>query len=290
MSLEACLRFSYWRGVDPAAWLTVVMLTPGVISRDLWGFFHAGHIATELRGAITVDQSEAPSTARQRLTESRFDQAPVVLHERAVGWVRTHSLQEERAVASVMTPLDQAAIISAESSVANALQVLGQNDFVFTADKDGLSGFIVPSDLDRHPTRSYFYLLVAGIEMLLSEVVKSSFSEEAVIAVMGANVRKRYNQARAVNSETNAVEYLYIRQLVELFLSTPYPADASLWSSQLTQQLMQVRDFRNIVMHPTCSVAATKSPWEAAELASAAEYVAERLRTMVFALGRKDLS
>jgi CBS domain containing-hemolysin-like protein len=158
----ACFRFAFCRGFDPARWLTVVMLTPDVVSRDLWGFFHAGHIATDLKGAITVDQSVPASPARQRLAESRFDQAPVVLQERVVGWVLTRSLHEEQTVGSVMTPLDQSAIVSAESSVADALQVLGQHNFVFTADKDGLAGFIVPSDLDRHATRSYFYLLVPG--------------------------------------------------------------------------------------------------------------------------------
>lgn len=260
------------------------MLTPDVVSRDLWGFFHAGHIATNLQAARVVDQSETASTARRCLTESRFDQAPVVLQERVVGWVLTDSLQNEQAVASVMTPLDQSAIVSAESSVASALQILGQNDFVFTADKDGLSGFIVPSDLDRHATRSYFYLLVSGIEMLLSEVVKHSFSEEALIDVMSRNVRRRYDQARAVNTETNAAEYLYIKQLVKLFLATPHADNPRLWSKQLTQQLTEVGDFRNVVMHPTCSMAAAKSPREAAALASTAEYVAERLREMVVTL------
>jgi len=211
------------------------MLTPDVASRDLWGFFHAEHIATDLNSAITVDQSEAASAACRRLAESRFDQAPVLLQERVIGWVLTRSLEEAQSVASVIIPLDQSAIISAESFVANALQVLGQHDFVFTADEDGLSGFIVPSDLDRYATRSYFYLLVAGIEMLLTEVIKSSFSEEALIAIMSTDVRKRYDQARAANSETNAVEHLYIRQLVNLFLTTPYANDLRLWSQQLTQ-------------------------------------------------------
>jgi hypothetical protein len=262
------------------------MLTPDVVSRDLWGFFHAGHIATDLKGAITVDQGERASAARERLVGHRFDQAPVILQERIVGWVLTSSLHEEQAVGSVMIPLDQSAIVSAESSVASALQVLGQHNFVFTADKDGLSGFIVPSDIDRHAARSYFYLLVAGIEMLLSEVISFAISEETLIAIMRADVRKRYDQARNASSETNAVEYLFIKQLVELFLTTSCADDSHLWNKQLTQQLMEVRNFRNIVMHPTCSIAAAKSPREAAELASAAEYVAERLREMVITLGR----
>ena len=121
--------------------------------------------------------------------------------------------------------------------------------------------------------------------MLLAELIRSAISEETLIPLMRRDARKRYDQARSASSETNAVEYLYIKQLVELFLSTRF-AEGSLWDEQLTKQLMEIRDFRNIVMHPTCSIAASMSPREAAELASAAEYVAERLREMVITLGR----
>jgi hypothetical protein len=180
-----------------------------------------------------------------------------------------------------MTPLDKSAIVSAESSVASVLQLLGQHDFVFTADKEGLSGFIVPSDLDRHAARSYFYLLVAGIEMLLSEVVGSSISEDDAAAIMKPQMRRRYDQAREAGSEAQPAEYLYIRQLVQLFLATPYVKDSLLWEDSLSLQLIAVRDFRNSVMHPACSIAATTSPMQAAEIASWAEEVAARLRQMV---------
>ncbi len=162
----------------PGTWLTGLVLTPDVVSADLWGFFHASHIATDIKGAITAGQSELGSTARKRLTEERFDQAPVVFQDRIVGWVLTSRLLEDQAVSTVMTPLDSSAIVSAQSSIPSVLQLLARDNFVFTADTDGLAGFIVPSDLDRHAVRSYFYLLVAGIEMLLSEIVRSETPEE----------------------------------------------------------------------------------------------------------------
>lgn len=83
------------------------MLTPDVVSRDLWGFFHAAHIATDLKGAVTVNQDEGASAASERLVRYRFDQAPVVLPGRIVGWVLTSKLDEVQTVGSAMTPLDQ---------------------------------------------------------------------------------------------------------------------------------------------------------------------------------------
>lgn len=257
------------------------MLTPGVISADLWGFFHAGHIATDIKGAVTVEQSEHGSTAYGRLAEQRFDQAPVVFHDRVVGWVLASQLSDSKTVASAMTPLDNSAIVSAESSIASVLQLLGRHNFVFTADKDGLAGFIVPSDLDRHAVRSYFFLLVAGIEMLLSEIIKSAIPEDDLVPTIHPSLRKRYYQAQRANSEAHAVEYLYIGQLVDLFLAAPYAKDPHLWDESLAQRLVAVREFRNSVMHPACSIAATTPPSRAAELAAWAESIAERLRQIV---------
>jgi hypothetical protein len=277
---ERCCRRGGFR-----VWLTELVLTPGLVSGDLWGFFHASHIATDIKGAITVDQGEQGFTAHRRLSQQRFDQAPVVSQGRIVGWVLTSRLPEDRTVNSVMTPLDNSAIVSAESSIPRVLQLLGRHSFVFTADTDGLAGFIVPSDLDRHAVRSYFYLLVAGIEMLLSELVKFATPEEGIIVTMRPSMRKRYWQAHEKNSEAHPVEYLYLGELVKLFLATSFGRDEHLWDDTSIQRLIAVQKFRNTVMHPACSIAATVSPSQAAELASSAEEVAERLRNMALSLG-----
>lgn len=260
------------------------MLTPEVISGDLWAFFHAGHMATHIKGAVTVDQSENGDAARSRLASQRFDQAPVVSHDRAVGWVLTSCLSSTETVDSVMTPLDRSAIVSAQASVPSVLHILGEQNFVFTADKDGLAGFIVPSDLDRHTVRSYFYLLVAGIEMLLAEIVRISMPEERIVSKIHPRMRHRYDQACAAGREADPVEYLYIKELVSLFLTTRYSEDSRFWDKAFTDQLTEVRDFRNSVMHPTCSIAASTSPSRASELASWAENVAGRLRQIVLVI------
>jgi CBS domain-containing protein len=260
------------------------MLTPDVVNPDLWGFFYASHFATDIKVAVTVDQNELAVTACKRLAEQRFDQAPVIFQERIVGWVLTSQLSEAETVNSAMTQLDNSIIVSAETSIPRALQLLGQHDFVFTADKDGLAGFIVPSDLDRHAVRSYFYLLVARIEMLLSEIIRSAMPKEAIIATMRPGLQERYEQAHEANTEAHPVEYLYIRQLIKLFFATSHSKDPLLWNESLTEQLAAVEKFRNLVMHPTCSIAATTSPSAAAEVASGAEEVAGRLRQMIIEL------
>lgn len=95
---------------------------------------------------------------------------------------------------------------------------------------------------------------------------------------------RRYNQAHSANSEAGAVEYLYIGQLVVLFLTVRYAKDPHLWDASLTRRLVAVWEFRNSVMHPAGSIAASTPPGRAAELATWAEDVAERLRGIVMML------
>jgi len=256
------------------------VLTPGAFGDDLAAFFHANQIATPIEGAVTVRLAESAKVARRRLVDARFDQAPVMGEGRAVGWVATDDLRSHRTVRSAMIPLNDCTFVSAESSTASVLQLLPGNKFLFVVDKHGLSGFIVKSDLDRHAVRSYLYLLIAGVEMLLSEIVKYAVPDEEIIASIQSNLKKRFEQARAVNQETSPAEYLNIGELIALFVQTPYACDPRLWDEPLTDLLNRVKYFRNDVMHPTRSLAASEDIRAVANLPRWAAEVSGRLRSI----------
>jgi len=257
------------------------MLTPGAFGEDLRDFFHADQIATSISGAVTVGLAESARIARQRLVDARFDQAPVMDGRRAVGWVATSDLKGHRNAKSVMTPLNDCTLVSAESSIASVLQLLPWNKFLFVVGKQGLSGFIVRSDLDRHAVRSYLYLLIAGIEMLLSEIIKSAIPDSQIIASVRSDQKSRFEQAYAANREASPAEYLYIDQLVNLFTQTSYASDPRLWDEPLTDLLFRVKSFRNDIMHPVRSLAASENIEAIANLPGWAAEVLDRLRGIV---------
>jgi hypothetical protein len=260
------------------------VLTPGAFGDDLVGFFHANQIATPIEGAVTVRLAESAKVARHRLIDARFDQAPVMGEGRAVGWVATDDLRSHRTVRSAMFPLNDCTLVSAESSTASVLQLLPGNKFLFVVDHHGLSGFIVKSDLDRHAVRSYLYLLIAGVEMLLSEIVKYAVSDEKIIASIQSNMKKRFEQARAANQETSPAEYLYIDELIALFIQTPFACDPRLWDESLTDLLNRVKIFRNDIMHPTRSLAASEDIRTVANLPRWAAETSGRLRSIAVLL------
>jgi hypothetical protein len=264
------------------------MLTPGTIGEDLTDFFRAGRISTAVAEAVTVDLNERAELAQQRLNRERFDQAPVMHNDHPVGWVATKALATDRGVKSVMTSLEDCTLVSAEASIATILQLLLDQQFIFTVSKAGVSGFIVHSDIDRHAVRSYLYLLVSGIEMLLAEIVKSAIPEDEISARLRSNMRDVYNQAHADNQETSAAEYLFIGELVDLFNRTRYASDPGLWDARSGELLARVKNFRNSVMHPVRSIAAADNIATAASLPGWAAAVSDRLRAIIMSLDRKN--
>ena len=266
------------------------MLTPGALSDDLTGFFHAEQIATSIAGAVTVQAAESAKVARRRLVDARFDQAPVMSERRAVGWVATDDLKGSRTVRSAMVPLDDCTLVSAESSTATVLRLLPDNKFLFVVGKEGLSGFIVQSDLDRHAVRSYLYLLIAGVEMLLSEIVKYAIPEKKIEGKIRSNLKKRFEQARTANQETSPAEYLYLDELIELFAKTRYAHHPGLWNESFTGLLKEVKTFRNDVMHPTRSLATSEVVRTVANLPKWAADLSDRLRNIAALLTRESSS
>lgn len=181
--------------------------------------FAARQIATAISEAEFVDHAEAPVVAHERLTTRRFDQAPVTQDGRLVGWVSTSTLKAANNVKSVLRPLSRSALVSGQSPISQVLELLAKDGFVFVVGEGGIDGFVTPSDLDRHAVRSHFYLLVAGIELLLAEAVRTAVHPDVVLARVHGDVRARWEAAYAANSETSPVEYLYLQDLAELFLS-----------------------------------------------------------------------
>jgi hypothetical protein len=257
------------------------MLTPDAIGEDLTGFFQAAQISTPIAGAVTVELTESAELAERRLNNMRFDQAPVMHEGRPVGWVATSALTAGQAVKSLMTPLDLCTPVSAEASIAAILPLLLGNRFIFTVSEQGFSGFIVRSDIDRHAVRSYLYLLVSGIEMLLAEIVQSAIPEDRISAEICGPLKSAWNQARADGQETSAAEYLYIKDLVALFDQTGYVNRSDLWDSSSSQLLEKVVKFRNSVMHPVRSIAVDANVEIATSLPVWTEAIADRLRAII---------
>ncbi len=189
-----------------------------------------------------------------------FDQAPVRDRERWVGWVSTAALQPDRKIKSIYRALDTSPIVGAAASINDVLPQLAKAGFCFTVGRSGLEGFITPSDLDRHAARVHFYVLISAVEMALSQILREVVPQRQLIEWMsharaGATVPgspfDSYATAKSTGTETHAVEYLYLGEMVE-FLHQQRRDEIP---KDLRDKLVMVRNLRPTIMHPTRGLA-----------------------------------
>jgi hypothetical protein len=178
----------------------------------------------------------------------------------------------------VLHELRDSAIVSEEATISDVLGLLATEGFVFTVGERGLAGFVTPSDLDRHAVRSHFYLLLADLEMALADIVRHDVPEALVVARIGGDSLKRWSSASNENTEADAVEYLYIKDLAELFLESQWGATLDRGQRNTLTELCQ---FRPTVMHPARQLTAEHTPQMLASLARRGEDLARMLDDVV---------
>ena len=235
-------------------------------------------MSTALGDSVAVELKSDPIGAAALLRRGRFDQAPVRDRNHVVGWVLTAALEGARKVTSVMHPLRDSGIVSVEASIAGVLELLASERFVFTVSEVGLAGFVTPSDLDRHAVRSHFYLLIADAEMALADIVRRAVPEDRVVERIEGEARDRWKAAAADNKEADAVEYLYLRDLAELFLESAWGVAVS---PALRNTLTELCQLRPIVMHAARQLTTGHDPAGLASLARRGETLARTLDGVV---------
>ena len=137
--------------------------------------------------------------------------------------------------------------------------MLRQFAFAFVNEGDGLVGFITPSDLDKQAGRAYFYLLIAGLEIAIAELIrdKKSIEEQEALAIRlpgrGYEVRGRYLVDKSEGREVDYVTYMGLTELVKVvgmdrsFLRAVGATNSARWQ----RDVGGLPQLRNAVMHPT---------------------------------------
>jgi hypothetical protein len=131
-------------------------------------------------------------------------------------------------------------------------------------DGNRLTGFVTPSDANRQEARSYFYLLLADVEVGLADLVRGHFDPvESAIGELSdgcrEGVRERMERDCAQNLDADVVSYFLFSDLVKVVGKTSairLGYSRRQWDT-LTGSLV---DFRNWVMHPARSGVTAEYP------------------------------
>ena len=228
---------------------------------------------TPLARAISVDTSASPVVAYRLLTQHHFDQAPALDDEGAVvGLVTRTSLRAARKVR--VTPLGSELLIDEGSPVGSALARLVSKPMLFVVSQTGLVGFVTPSDLNKHPVRVHFYLLIADLEMTMAAAARGYFQDPAdalplVSDARRRNVLRRYEGSKTLNVDADVLTALEFPDLVTVMMKSGLRERFGYTSGSSWNEATQpIKAFRDFVMHPTSELLGTWSISQLTQLES----------------------
>lgn len=222
------------------------------------------YLATPIGSGESVSPREMAGNAARRLGPS-YDQAPVSSHGRVVGYVLTDELaaHPQQRVSDLLHPRSEETTVQASAPIRDVLPMLRDHHFAFMNDGEDLVGFITPSDLNKQAARAYFYLLIAGLEITLAELIRDakSLEEQEALAIKlpdrGYEVRGRYLVDKSEGREVDYVAYMSFPDLIRVvgfdrdFLHAVGASTPDRWRKTIGG----LPQLRNAVMHSTRELA-----------------------------------
>lgn len=177
--------------------------------------YRAKDIQTKMSSNPTcIEVDDDPATALKKLDSHDFDQAPVVSDGTVIGWIVRKDIKLDRPVKSSFNHLSHGDLISNEAPLDDALRRLVQRELIFTIGSEGIMGFIVRSDIERHVARAHMYLLISGLEILMTKNVElERLSSEELVQLMSEDSRNAFEKKKARREDANPVEYLNLKAL-----------------------------------------------------------------------------
>jgi hypothetical protein len=222
----------------------------------------ARHLQTALESATWVRPADPPGLAAQELASLDYDQAPVGRPTRVLGYVLIHELREVEGarVGRRYHRLDASVMLSGSAGIPDVIDVLLRRPLAFVVDGRRITGFVTLSDLNKHPARAHFYLLLADLEMSLADAIRERFPDQVLaVAMLGdeqKKVQSRYRRDQRANVAVDLVSGMDLGHLLVVagddpVLKTTFrPRSRQSWSSW-TEELTKLR---NSVMHPVLSL------------------------------------
>ena len=177
--------------------------------------YRARDIQTKMSShPICIEISQGADESLKVLLDHSFDQAPVTSNGVVIGWILTSDLKGSDSISDSMTRLSPDDLISSEAPLNDLLVRLIKQLLIFLVGNEGIEGFVVRSDIGRHVSRAHLYLLISGLEIIMTKIIEREFTQMAGLErFMSPSSHAAWESDRRQGFDANPVEYLDIRGL-----------------------------------------------------------------------------
>lgn len=154
-------------------------------------------------------------------------------------------------------PLNSEWLISHDTSIPDVMNILAGKSqsclFVFRQQK--VIGIVTPADLNKLPARTYFYNLLAELEMTIAERVRHHYRDEqdAIFKLFPQNdIDEIRSKMASSDLDIDVIHFLNLSQLVNLACKDETLRNDLGFSSanQVAKHMNGLVHLRNDIMHP----------------------------------------
>ncbi len=229
-------------------------------SDDIASAIQTRHVLTDIQGALTFTGGEPQSKAAATLRTRDFDNAPVRLGGSIAGYVGRDDLDPNAGdpVEEKLRRLDESMLVSADAPLGQLMNWLSSKPLLFVVEHHQIVGLVTPSDLNKQPGRTYFYLLIAGLETALADLIRSYFPDQAgAVSLLPEHRRKALNKRRGEQRDADVfadeIAAMYFTDLLDIVEASHHlrriftVSDEGDWRGGVREPL---RRLRNQAMHP----------------------------------------
>lgn len=161
--------------------------------------FTANTIMTPREELMCWEQGADLPAFCQRAREEHYDLAPVTEAGRIVGVLHVYDAETE--------PLTDRWLVSHDTGIADLLVLFsaGECPGFLTLGRQEVIGLVTPADLNKPPSRVYFYHLIGAIEIALGAWVQRRFKGQPheILALLSQNRREELMEQQQMLVEGN---------------------------------------------------------------------------------------
>ncbi len=228
---------------------------------DLGQGVRARHIQLNMERAPTFDLYAKAGNVLQAMQANRWDNAPVTSKGRVVGYIKRTQLgraEADQPIRTVTHSLAGGAIISGDTPIADVMGWIAEQRIVFVLEGREVTGIVTIWDFNKQPARAYYYLVLAGLEIALADLIRWRYgtNQSNLVAHLGSRdteeLNERMSRDRAGSGHDDVVSYLNFKHLLRVF-EKDRALRAELGSYDVPKWNSMIRplgELRNEVMHP----------------------------------------
>jgi len=213
--------------------------------------FTVKDIMTPSKELLTWDGETPLIEIQRKAQEYKFDTIPMLENGIINSFLKNGS--------DVVQPMTCDWLVARDTPIPKivSLFVSGNKRSLFIISGQDIVGLVTPADLNKLPARTYFYNLIAALEITITEQIQEQkLTHHEIFTLLGKDTKRQKEILKMLEDsdlKLDIVHTLYLPEMVKIIRKNEQVRKRLGFSSgeNVKNQIGGLVEFRNTIMHPT---------------------------------------